>query len=65
MRFLKKGKIIQLGLPPNQIDVITSIDGVDFEEAREKREKGSIGSVPVNIISFDDLMKNKKSTTGL
>ncbi len=61
----EKGKIIQLGLPPNRIDIITSIEGVDFEEAWGNREKGSIGTIPVNIISFDDLMKNKKSTARL
>lgn len=52
--------VIQLGRPPNRIDLITSIDGVLFEKAWANRIKGEIGSVPVTLISVDDLMKNKE-----
>src|SRR5437016_4044105 len=31
--FTKPGRIVQLGFPPNRIDLMTSIDGVSFSEA--------------------------------
>lgn len=31
--------MLQLGVQPNRIDVMTSISGVTFEEAREQKRK--------------------------
>jgi len=55
-------KIIQLGLPPQRIDILTSIDGVNFNEAWERRIVDSFGDIPVFIISLKDLIKNKLSS---
>ncbi|MEJ5360530.1 MAG: DUF6036 family nucleotidyltransferase [Spirochaetota bacterium] len=55
-------KIIQLGLPPQRIDILTSIDGVNFNEAWERRIVDSFGDIPVFIISLKDLIKNKSSS---
>lgn len=30
-------RVVQLGFPPNRIDLVTSIDGVSFDEARCQR----------------------------
>ena len=40
-------QILQLGVKPNRIDVITSIAGVSFEEAWAGRVPGSINAIPV------------------
>ncbi len=45
--------VIQIGIPPNRIDVITSIDGVNFDEAWSARSLSSYGSQQVPVISVD------------
>jgi predicted nucleotidyltransferase len=58
----KPDQIIQLGYAPNRIDILTSIDGVNFSEAYERRTIGKYGGQIVNFISKDDLIINKKTT---
>lgn len=55
-------QIVQLGAKPNQIDLITSIAGVPFEEAWASRVAGSIDGVPVTFLGRDALIRNKEST---
>ena len=55
-------QIIQLGYPPNRIDVMTSISGVQFDDAWAARVEGNVGGIPVNFIGFDDLIRNKEAT---
>ena len=60
--FLKSDQIIQLGIAPLRIDIITSISGVSFKEAWNNRTKGKYGNISANFISKSDLIKNKKAT---
>lgn len=53
------GRILQLGNPPNRVDLMTSIDGVTFAEAWESRVQGLYGSATVAFIGYDALIKNK------
>ena len=55
------GQIVQLGFPPNRIDIITRIDGVTFEEAWNSRVKGTFGGEPVAFIGKSELIRNKKA----
>jgi len=43
-------KVVQLGLPPVRIDIITSISGVSWDEGFKKHEKGEYGDIPVCYI---------------
>jgi hypothetical protein len=36
--FSTQGRVVQLGRPPNRIDLLTSISGVDFDEACPRRQ---------------------------
>ena len=56
------GRIIHLGLPPNRIDLITSITGVDTETAWTGRVEADFGGCKAFVIGFDDLLRNKEST---
>ena len=58
---IKPHCVIQLGRAPNRIDLLTSIDGVSFEDAWRERVNGEIGGVPVSLISVKRLMENKKT----
>lgn len=60
--FETKGNIIQLGYPPLRIDIITDIDGVDFDECYKNRKPIILDGLSVNFIGFDDLVKNKKAS---
>lgn len=56
------GIVFQMGLPPNRIDIITVIDGVEFQEAWEHRVSSAYGDQPVMVIGIDDLIRNKEAT---
>ena len=56
------GIVFQMGLPPNRIDIITVIDGVDFPEAWEHRVPSVYGDQPVMVIGIDELIRNKEAT---
>lgn len=56
------GKVIQLGQPPNRIDLMSSISGVDFDSAWKDRVESQLDGFPVAFIGRDSLLKNKRST---
>ena len=55
-------QILQLGVRPNRIDLVTSISGVTFEEAWARRTKGDFAGVPACYIDADSLIRNKLAT---
>jgi hypothetical protein len=55
------GTIFQIGVEPVRIDIITSIDGVDFEEAWPDRVSADYGGQPVSVISRKHLIQNKRA----
>ena len=59
---LKKDKVVQLGEPPYRIDLLTSIDGVDFGDAWERKIQGKYGDQVIYFISKEDLIRNKKAS---
>lgn len=60
--FLEPGQVIQLGRPPNRIDLLTSITGVSAVEIWESLEPGELDGVPVSFLGRNALIKNKKAT---
>ena len=60
--FLKPEQILQLGLPPNRIDILTSISGVDFETAWRGRAVASLDGLPVAFIGKAELLRNKEAS---
>jgi len=54
--------IFQIGVPPIRVDVMTSIDGVAFEDAWPNRVPSVIGSIPVAVIGREELVRNKSAT---
>jgi hypothetical protein len=60
--FTTPDSIVQLGRPPNRIDVVTSVDAVDFREAWESRIEATLDGTPVHFISKGLLLRNKKTT---
>ncbi len=60
--FLVPDQIIQLGYPPNRIDLLTTPAGIDFENCYASRVQVVIDNITVNFIDLDNLKKNKKAT---
>jgi hypothetical protein len=59
---IAEDRIIQLGVEPNRIDLLTSISAVTFEEAWQSRVEGTLDGVPVHFIGRDALIKNKRAS---
>jgi hypothetical protein len=56
------GIVFQMGLPPNRVDILTGIDGVDFDGAWSNRVESHYGDQRVHIIGREDLIRNKLAT---
>lgn len=60
--FPQPGQVIQLGHPPNRIDILTSITGISFDEIWSRRIAAELDSVPVHFIDRDSFLRNKRAT---
>lgn len=52
----------QIGLPPRRIDILTSIDGVDFAAAHAGRMEVQVGDLTVPMLGRAELIANKRAT---
>ncbi len=59
--FLEPGIIIQLGYPPNRIDLITDLKGVEFSDCFLQRVEEIVDGVTLPFIDLENLKKNKKA----
>jgi len=60
--FADSYRVIQLGVPPNRIDLLTSITGVPFDEAWADRVEADMEGTRVSFISRQALIRNKRLT---
>ena len=56
-----EGTIYQVGVPPNRVDVITLVDGVQFTEAWRDRAEIDIDGLRVPVIGKAHLIVNKRT----
>ncbi|RZK50665.1 MAG: hypothetical protein EOO99_00375 [Pedobacter sp.] len=59
--FLEENTISQIGYPPLRIDILNSIDGVNFHEAFKHKVEIEIEDLKIKYIALGDLIKNKKA----
>jgi hypothetical protein len=59
--FMKPEKVVQLGVPPVRIDLITSLTGVTWPEAWAGKETGLFGDVPVDFLGRAQFVANKRA----
>ena len=57
-----ENRVIQLGVEPNRIDLMTSISGVSFEEAWLSRVPGALDGMEVDFIGRETLIRNKRAS---
>jgi hypothetical protein len=61
--FIRPETVVQIGLPPNRIDVLTQISGVqDFAGAWHDRVEHEVGDVLVPFVGRDTLIRNKRAS---
>jgi len=60
--FQEPDRVVQLGVPPVRVDLITSLTGVTWDQADACKVRGMYGDVPVSYLGRDQLIANKKAT---
>jgi len=58
---LQPDLVFQIGVDPIRIDVLTSIDGVEFEDAWSDRFTTRFADVEVSVLSRRTLIQNKRA----
>ena len=58
----KPGTVFQIGVPPVLIDVLTTIDGIDFAEAWPMRVQTKFAGEPGAVISRQHFIQNKRAS---
>ena len=59
--FFFPGKVVQLGVAPVRVDIVTSLTGVSWEEAAAGRVKGTFGDVAVYYLGKEEFLRNKRA----
>jgi hypothetical protein len=60
--FFQEDQVIQLGVAPNRIDLLTFLSGVSFQDAWATREQAEIDGLSVPMISKEMLKRNKAAS---
>ena len=55
-------QVVQIGLPPRRIDILTSISGVAFDEAWSGRVTCEVAGLAVPFLGRAELIRNKRAT---
>jgi len=55
-------KVVQLGVPPVRIDILTTIDGITFDDAFRRCVRARIAGLELHFIGKQDLIHNKRTT---
>ena len=57
--FISPDIVVQIGVEPSRIDLLTGIDGIEFDEAWENKVSVNVSGLKIYILSKADLLKNK------
>ena len=60
--FTQPDVVYQIGLPPNRIDFLTTIDGVAFDDAWAEKVPCVVSGIAFNMLSLRHLLENKRAT---
>lgn len=59
--FTQPEQVIQLGRPPNRIDLLTTLTGVSTADAFSGKIPAEIDGIPVFVLSKEVLIQNKRA----
>ena len=60
--FHQPDTVFQIGVAPYRIDILTSISGVEFDDAWQNRLQTAVDELSFFVIGRDQLLKNKRAT---
>ncbi|SHF43443.1 hypothetical protein SAMN05443144_108168 [Fodinibius roseus] len=60
--FLDSDQVVQLGVPPNRIDLLNDLKGIDFDDCYYRRIEVELENCTAKFIHRSDLITNKKAT---
>lgn len=59
--FTQPERVVQLGVSPVRVDLITSLTGVSWEDASSHSIQGDCGGVPASFIARQQFIANKRA----
>ncbi len=59
--FTIPANVVQLGVPPVRVDIVTSLTGVSWEEGYAGRSPGTYGDIHVYFIGRNEFIRNKRA----
>ena len=61
--FETPNRVVQIGVPPNRIDLMTSLSGLpEFSRAWDRRKSATVWGVAVEVLGLEDLLVNKRAS---
>ena len=60
--FTRPNSVVQLGRPPNRIDILTSISGVNFQQSWDHRIPAELDGLAVSYLGLQTLIANKQAS---
>jgi len=60
--FIKENNVVQLGFPPVRIDLLTTLSGLNFNEAYKRKNEVKLGNQKVFFLAKESLITNKEAT---
>lgn len=54
--------VMQIGLAPRRIDILTDVTGLSFDQAWNRRVVHQVGLLSVAFLGRDDLVRNKRAS---
>jgi hypothetical protein len=58
--FIKPNHVVQLGYPPNRIDLLTGVTGLEFDECWQSRQTIEFEGVAMHFLGLEHLKLNKR-----
>jgi hypothetical protein len=59
---VRENEVIRMGVPPFQLEILTTISGVDFSPCYSERLQVLLDEIEVSLISLPQLKVNKKAS---
>ena len=59
--FTRPDHVVQLGRPPQRVDILTAVDGATFDDAWRGRVETVLSGVPVAFLGREDLLRTKRA----
>ena len=60
--FLAPDSVLQIGIEPNRIDILTDVDGLTFEDAWQNRQLVKFDTLEAYSLEIGDIIKNKTAS---